>query len=121
MAGNPLINAAAGGFEDLFATSPVKAVGGYLASPADAFPCLTGLVRTICGGANPEDDVDNKNSSSICAHRILNGCLWSWVGEVGDLVRSELLSRDHFLDALHFTPVAEEHKTLNVSRQLYFN
>ncbi|KAH9280800.1 Separin [Echinococcus granulosus] len=99
MATNPVVDALAGGLPDLYPATPIKGIA-VMNSPS-GYPSLQTLTRVL-SKKNGQRTVEEEGvfTTKACAHRILNGCLWVWVGEVSDLIRTKVIGRDHFFSAL---------------------
>uniref|UniRef100_A0A5K3FHR4 separase n=1 Tax=Mesocestoides corti TaxID=53468 RepID=A0A5K3FHR4_MESCO len=99
MATNPVVSAAAGGVAGLFPTSPVKT--NVTMTSHNGFPSIEAMVSVISGrGNNAINAQEGFFTPNSCAHRILNGCLWAWLVEMADLVRTKVMGQDHYLSAL---------------------
>lgn len=99
VARNPIINALAGGLPELMRVSPVK--GTAVMNSPNGFPSIESIARVISGNKEPRTvEEEGVSNSYLCAHRILNGSIWVWMGETSNFVRTMLTSRDHFFPVL---------------------
>lgn len=101
MATNPLIDAAAGGTAGIFPTSPLKTADSKsIQAVSTGYPSMEDLTRTIIADNEKNPPIEGTLSAPECAYRVLNGGKWSWLGEIGDLIRFKVVGRDHLFEAL---------------------
>lgn len=98
MATNPIVDAMAGGLPDVYPVPPIDGVA-TMSSPS-GYPSLQTITKVLSKSGQRTFEGEGVFTSTACAHRILNGCLWVWMGEVSDLVRTKVIGRDHFFSAL---------------------
>ncbi|VDK22892.1 unnamed protein product [Taenia asiatica] len=99
MATNPVVDAMAGGLPDAYPVPPIDGVA-VMSSPS-GYPSLQTITKVLSKKSDQKTvEEEGVFTSTACAHRILNGCLWVWMGEVSDLIRTKVTGRDHFFSAL---------------------
>ncbi|VDO08455.1 unnamed protein product [Rodentolepis nana] len=92
---------------DLMRESPVK--GSAVMNSPDGFPSIESIARVIAANKEPKAvEEEGAYNAFICAHRILNGCIWVWMSEVANFVRMSVTTRDHYLPALIPPKVSSE-------------
>lgn len=90
---NPLVDTMASGFSDL-PNSPL------MNSPSGC-PSTAAISKIISEkGGQKAVEKEGVFTPMACAHRIRYGCLWVWVKELFDFVRTTVTGRDHFFSAL---------------------
>ncbi|VDM16343.1 unnamed protein product [Hydatigera taeniaeformis] len=109
MATNPVVDALAGGLPEVYPVTPIEGIA-VIKSPS-GYPSLQTVMEILSANSGQRAcDEEGVFTPFACSYKILNGCLWVWMGEVADLIRTKVIGRDHFFSALVPTSQISEEK-----------